>query len=65
MKLKHWQIVWEVIAYTIAGGLLILNIISPSFKHVVWFLVIEYIIDLFATIAYWRWVSSIDDKHES
>lgn len=60
MKLKHWQIVWEVIAYAISGGLLVLNLVSPSFKHIAWFLIAEYVIDLFATVGWWRWLSSID-----
>ena len=60
MKAHHSQLIWEIVAYSVSGTLLIVAIVSPSFKHIVYLLVAEYIIDLAATINWLKWLTKIN-----
>lgn len=39
MKLKYWQIVWEVISYLVSGILLLFYLKAPQFKSLAWLLI--------------------------
>jgi hypothetical protein len=62
MKFKHWQALWEVLSYLVSGVLLVINLVTPSFKHVAWFLVAEYLISMVNTLGWWLWVNSLEKK---
>lgn len=64
MHIKYWQIIWEIIAFTISGVLLILYIIQPSYKHLSELLVLEYLIAIINTVGWWKWVNKADSQNK-
>lgn len=62
LQLKHWQIIWEVIAFTISGILLCVYIFNPTIKCLSVLLVAEYLIAIINTVGWWRWLNTTENK---